>query len=190
MEPVYKGESWLDKKVGNYKIIGIGNKIKYKSQKSSCEMWKVVCDCGIEKEISKYHLIYGKVLGCNQCVGKRNRFDDCKNWSSRAKHVPGMYFGKIKKAAERRNILFNVTREEIDKLFSDQNKKCKYTNLDLYFESKGNKGNASLDRIDSNIGYVLSNIQWVHKDVNRMKWDISHEQFVKICKTITENLND
>ena len=77
----------------------------------------------------------------------------------------------------------------MDNIFQQQDKRCKYTKMELVFETHGKKGNASLDRIDSNKGYIKSNLQWVHKDVNRMKWDISHEGFIKICKLITENLN-
>jgi hypothetical protein len=46
---------------------------------------------------------------------------------------------------------------------------------------------ASIDRIDSSKGYILGNIQWVHKDVNFMKRTYSQEYFVKMCKLITEN---
>ena len=189
MLPEYKGESWLNRQIGKYTIIGIGEKIKYKSQKQPIQLWKVKCECGIEKEISKYHLIYGNVEGCSDCLGDRVRFEECKNWNSSAKYVTGMYYQKIKKTAHKRNIVFDISREELDKLFQQQNKKCKYTNLDLIFETHRKKGNASLDRIDSNLGYIKNNLQWVHKDVNRMKWDIPHEDFIKICKLITENLN-
>lgn len=189
MDPEYKGESWLNKKVGKYTIIGIGDTIKYKSQKQPIQLWKVKCECGVDKQISKYHLVYGNVVGCSNCLADRVRFEECKNWKSSARYVTGMYYQKIKKAAEKRNIFFDITREELDNIFQQQDKRCKYTKMELVFETHGKKGNASLDRIDSNKGYIKSNLQWVHKDVNRMKWDISHEDFVKICKLITENLN-
>ena len=37
---------------------------------------------------------------------------------------------------------------------------------------------ASLDRIDSSIGYTLDNIQWLHNDVNISKWEFSVDKFV------------
>jgi hypothetical protein len=186
-KPMYKNESWLGKTIGKYTITGFGGKEKYKSQ--TVEMWKVKCECGTEKKLSKWHLIYGHVSGCSDCVGDRIRFSDCKNWNSEAKNVTGMYYGKIKAAAEKRKIPFNITREEMDDVFQSQNGKCKYLGLPLYFETHGIKGNASLDRIDSSKGYTKQNIQWVHKDVNTIKWDLSHEAFIGICKTIAENFN-
>jgi hypothetical protein len=43
---------------------------------------------------------------------------------------------------------------------------------------------ASLDRIDSNKGYTEDNVQWVHKDINMMKMDLSEAQFKYYCKLI------
>lgn len=97
-----------------------------------------------------------------------------------------MYYQKIKKCAEKRGILFDVTREQLDEVFQQQDKKCKYLGIDLYFETSKKRGTASLDRIDSKKGYTVDNIQWVHKDLNTIKWDLSHEQFVNICKTIAK----
>lgn len=187
MEPSYKGESWLNKRVGLYTVIGVGEKAKYTNQKVT--LWKVKCDCGSQKQISKWHIIYGNVMGCCNCIKDRVRFDDCKNWNSTAKNVTGMYFQKIRKSAEKRNIPFAITREEMDDVFQQQNGKCRYLGLPLSFETHGKKGTASLDRINSKLGYTKDNIQWVHKDVNTIKWDLSHEDFVRICKTISENFN-
>lgn len=77
----------------------------------------------------------------------------------------------------------------MDEVFQKQNKKCAYTNIDLFFETSGKKGNASLDRINSSLGYTKENVQWVHKKVNIIKWDLSHEEFINFCKTVTENYN-
>ena len=43
---------------------------------------------------------------------------------------------------------------------------------------------ASLDRIDSKKGYIEGNIQWVHKDINRMKWAFNEDYFIKLCNNI------
>jgi hypothetical protein len=40
---------------------------------------------------------------------------------------------------------------------------------------------ASLDRIDSSKGYIEGNLQWVHKDVNIMKMDLSQVEFIDYC---------
>ena len=45
---------------------------------------------------------------------------------------------------------------------------------------------ASLDRIDSLLGYTIDNVQWVHKDINRIKFDMSQCRFVELCCLIAE----
>jgi len=46
---------------------------------------------------------------------------------------------------------------------------------------------ASVDRIDSSIGYVMGNIQWVHKDINKMKSDFSQELFIAWCGLVASH---
>ena len=59
---------------------------------------------------------------------------------------------------------------------------CNLTGLSIILPKGGNHENvASLDRIDSSRGYIKDNIQWVHKDINRMKWDFPQDKFVKLC---------
>jgi len=48
----------------------------------------------------------------------------------------------------------------------------------------------SLDRIDSGLGYDLGNIQWVHKNVNQMKWTLSQAAFIEICLAVAGNIKE
>lgn len=45
---------------------------------------------------------------------------------------------------------------------------------------------ASLDRIDSNKHYTVDNIQWVHKDVNRMKQYFDEEYLLQMATAVVE----
>lgn len=46
---------------------------------------------------------------------------------------------------------------------------------------------ASLDRIDSSKGYVIGNVQWVHKTINTMKMDLANSEFIKLCQMVAKN---
>jgi len=79
-------------------------------------------------------------------------------------------------------------------LFLEQNKKCALSGLELILNprwSQQNKGRmenvqtASLDRIDNTKGYILGNVQWVHKQVNFMKGTMEQKEFIKFCKLIS-----
>ena len=69
-----------------------------------------------------------------------------------------------------------------------QNKKCAITGTDIYFSTKiSGNGSASLDRIDSKAGYIIGNVQWVHKDINWMKADFGETEFIEWCKKVAIN---
>jgi hypothetical protein len=77
-----------------------------------------------------------------------------------------------------------ITIQEAWELFEKQGRKCALTGLDINLN--GREGTASLDRIDSNQGYIHGNIQWVHKDINRMKNVYSQERFIQCCNLVAK----
>jgi len=92
-----------------------------------------------------------------------------------------------------RNIEFNLTIEQAWNLFLSQEGKCALSGLDLHLCTYGDdfkNQTASLDRIDSNGGYTIDNVQWVHKDVNCMKFDLKEDYFIKMCRIIAENTKE
>ena len=104
--------------------------------------------------------------------------------------IPACFFHRIKKNASTKHLMCDITLNYIWNLFLQQNRKCAISNTELYFHSPSLQKNnlyttASLDRIDSNKGYTEGNVQWVHKDVNQMKWNFTITQFIHYCHTIT-----
>lgn len=104
--------------------------------------------------------------------------------------ISGSCWARIKQAARIRGIDFTITIEQAWHKFLLQDRKCRYTDLDLRFpqcdyDMLSCNWTASLDRIDSLKGYTVDNIQWVHKDVNRMKWNLNERYFLELCKIIS-----
>jgi hypothetical protein len=84
---------------------------------------------------------------------------------------------------------FTLTSEAIFALLEKQGYVCALTGLPIDLAESCRKHitgetTASLDRVDSSKGYVAGNVQWLHKDVNKMKWDLSQERFVEICRLV------
>ena len=48
------------------------------------------------------------------------------------------------------------------------------------------KTNASIDRIDSSLGYDLDNVQLVCASANRAKLDLSEKDFVELCRAVSK----
>jgi hypothetical protein len=126
------------------------------------------------------HLKTGAITSCG-CMklakGKKSR-----TWKGHG-DISAHYWSRIKRCASERNLEFSIAIEEIWNLFIKQNKKCALTGLDISIEGEHT---ASLDRVDSKKGYEISNVQWVHKDVNLMKMDFDLNEFFSYCKLITE----
>lgn len=148
-------------------------------------IWEFKCECGsiIEKFLAD--VVSNRVKSCG-CFRTRNRQKNV-NWNG-YKEISGNYWQIIKTGAKQRGLSVNVTIEDIWNQYEKQNGKCALTGLDLKFrtKSKSSDGTASLDRIDSKIGYEVDNIQWVHKDVNFMKMKYSQDYFIHICKLIAK----
>jgi hypothetical protein len=100
------------------------------------------------------------------------------------------------RAAEREGVerkKCTVTEEYLTKLWNVQGGKCAITgHIMSRLAGHGNSSvletNASIDRIDSNKGYVPGNVQWVCWRVNRMKGAMDYESFVQWCETVVNSV--
>lgn len=140
--------------------------------------YKCICECGKTAEIEGYSLIKGKSKGCMKC-SKWTGFEE----------ISGKYWRSIYAKSIERNIEFSISIEYIWDLFIKQQRKCAISGIELEFrkyrhDKFKNINAASLDRIDSSKGYIKGNVQWVHKDVNKMKQSFDNQYFIKMCKTI------
>lgn len=101
----------------------------------------------------------------------------------------GTRLAEIVKSAKRRGLAFEVTKEHLWDLFERQDRKCALSGTALKFGRMYHplETNASLDRIDSSKGYVEGNLQWVHKDVNKIKRDLDQALFLDWCQRISDH---
>lgn len=96
------------------------------------------------------------------------------------------YWNQIVCNARTRNLEFDLKPKDFWDIWIKQSGHCKLSGIKLNL--KCNKEiTASLDRIDSNIGYIKSNVQIVHKDINRIKSIYSNEYFIYLCQCVTIN---
>lgn len=144
--------------------------------------WLCKCKCGLVKPVKAQYLLSHTSKGCSACGNPRANIKD----------IPPKIWNYIVKRAARKNYKFEVSKEFAYELFLKQNRKCALTGVELYIpvnasEYLERKGTASLDRIDSSKGYLPNNIQWIHKDVNRMKNIFPQDYFIQICNLIAKN---
>lgn len=148
---------------------------------------KCKCDCGNIVIKNCINLKYKQVFSCG-CLSK-NRLYNSGNRNKSFKGVGDIgssLFNMIKHNSKTRNICFELNIEYLWELFQKQSGKCALSGLDIKFGRFRKKGEttASLDRIDSNKGYVEGNVQWVHKDINQIKSIYDEKYFIKICNLV------
>lgn len=163
-----------DKKFGRLKPIKF-----YGRGKFSKILWLCKCDCGKEVIVHKQSLIRKLTTSCG-CYKKEVNHKGYKDLSS-------SYWRRRKQDAEYRNIEFKITMQYVWEIYEKQNKKCKFTDLEIHFNCNNNhpqKQTASIDRIDSSKGYVEGNIQIVHKVINYIKGFLNDEELICFCNLV------
>lgn len=148
----------------------IGHRTKGQARSRSVRVWGLICDCGKEYESSTELLKSGD---CSSCGCQRQNFH--KN-SSSPTTLP-RYLKHLRQDAKRRGREFNLNQEELSSLLEAQERKCALSGLPISFEDSS----ASLDRIQNDLGYSISNVQWVHRKVNYMKNTLEEGEFIRIC---------
>lgn len=154
--------------------------------------WVCVCTCGQQRLVKGNRLTSGVTQQCVKCGMERGRLNKRKGcgdltgeqWS----HIRGKSRGRG------RELEFSITIEYGWEKFQEQRGRCKLTDWPItlwpwYRDREGTYsewGTASLDRIDSQLGYIEGNVQWVHKDANLMKMHFPEDYLYKMAKAFTE----
>lgn len=161
--------------------------IKHEKYDRLGHYWRCLCDCGKETIILYNSLItnHTKSCGClkkNSDIGRKRRIGK----------ISGSFWTNLIRSAEKRGYEVGITQEDAWGLFLEQNGKCKLSNIDLFLSPKFHdkrKITASLDRIDNSKGYILGNLQWIHKNLNQMKLNLNNEIFVQMCQFVGDFQN-
>lgn len=152
--------------------------------------WQVaaVCrGCGARKTLDYSSVKNGYSSRCRQCaslVGSASA-----RWTGHGA-VPGALFTHYTQHAADREIPFTLTIQDLSDLYEKQGRACALTGVLLSMPSPGDSGTASLDRVDSDGGYVPGNVQWVHKIVNLMKGTLSNLDFIEACAAVTRHMTE
>lgn len=148
-------------------------------------VYKCKCSCGEIIIRSGNQLLHAKRNYCLECIYK----DYSKKRRKGFEEISGHFWYNILACAKNRNKIFEITIEDAWNQFLKQNRKCAITGVELFFHKPReiiSVTTASLDRIDSTKGYTKDNIQWVHKVINIMKFDLKEEEFINWCKLVVE----
>lgn len=161
-------------------------------------LWLCRCDCGTVRDVVGASLVHKRSTSCG-----------CENYrkiSTGHGDISGTYWGRCRNRAKKDGIEFDISIEYAWNLFQNQQGKCAISGEAIFLtrrfagvvsargkmqtgcKKKGVVGNpiqtASLDRIDSSLGYIQGNVQWVHRTINYMKSHLSQPEFVFWCRAV------
>lgn len=167
-------------KVESWQIVARIENYREKHDQYMCR-----CVCGKTKPVLGMHLRSkrSRSCGCKRSAGRKHY-----KWTGHGE-ISGGYWGQIRHGASIRKgrsyeLDFEISIEYAWALFLKQDRRCALTGLPLTISRKRTEHTASLDRIDSTIGYVAGNVQWVNKEINMMKRTMSQDRFVSLCKAV------
>ena len=165
------------KKIGKWTVI----------ERIGGQYWLCRCGCGYEGQIKTSRLTGRYTSQCHKCANQKNIFGSDKITDSMICH--------IRRGAYDRNLSFNISKEFLQELYKKQDRKCALTGIPIFFAEshdlyKQGQTTCSLDRIDSSKGYEPDNVQWVHRDINRMKWQFGQNHLITLCRKIVKYSNN
>jgi len=172
------------KKFHNLLVVELAGRNKWRQL-----LWRCRCDCGNEVVKVSGDLGRTRSCGCKHSSQDQKTGANSPFWKG-VGEISGYRISQIKENAKRRGHPYELEDDYLWSLFLEQGRKCALSGLELAFGMKGAEmGTASLDRINSSKGYLVGNVQWVHKDVNLMKMDLDQNYFLDLCEAINYNRN-
>lgn len=144
------------------------------------DRWVTKCDCGRLYVCRGHNLVHDIVTQCRDC--------SCPTLG--CGYVTQAAWGDIVRGTRKRRMTLELSIEEANEVFTQQNGRCALSGVPIQFARKRRDhvilrlSTASLDRIDPTVGYVRSNVQWVHKLVNLMKQQMNDADFIAWCEKI------
>lgn len=144
--------------------------------------WECQCDCGNVIQVYESFLKKAKSCGCS------NKGSSLPLGETIFNRIYDNYL----KSSKARNLVFEISRESFKEIAS---KNCHYCNEPPPYktykmcEKNGGVNYHGLDRVDNNVGYVISNVVPCCEQCNRTKLDYDLRDFLLQIKKIYENLN-
>ena len=135
--------------------------------------WASDC-CGIRQGPSSISHM-SRSQRCRACSRKR---ENNGRWLGH-EQISGSFLYQYRHDARTRGLAWEVTPEQLWAKWVEQEGCCAYTGWPLEHGV-----NASIDRIDSTVGYLLGNVHWVHRDVNWAKRDFTERYFLTLCAAV------
>lgn len=125
----------------------------------------------------------------NKEIGKKNLGKELGNGeriklyagSKKDEYTP---YKQFLRSAKQRFKQIDIDLQHLKEIWEKQQGKCPFTGWDLSLERNNLPHQASLDRIDSNKGYVKGNVRFIALIANYCKNNFTDEEVLKFCNSV------
>lgn len=171
--------------------VKVGSKV-IEGSKTRNLYWLCQCACGELAWKNPHHLKNGTSTRCKKC-GNKSFIENDGSINTNA-IILSKYYQTLQGLPTRRHrgnkseLTFNITVKHLNDLYESQGHKCALSGISLEpdLSLTVQQQNMSIDRIDSNIGYEVGNVEWVDKRINMMKGSLSNEEFIRLCTLVAD----
>jgi hypothetical protein len=183
---VYVNKTYIGKKYNSWTLIDF-SKMSISPSGKTRQIWKAKCDCGNEKYVLIGSIICNKSKSCGcyyKEVKKKERLPD-DIAAVRTK------FSMYKNSAKNRKLSFELNYDEFYELCHGDCHYCKSKPTKRKFKRKTSEycyNMNGVDRIDSNLGYMIDNCVSCCDTCNRAKLDHSLNDFLQWIKKVNDNI--
>ncbi len=135
------------------------------------------------------HFRYFRDRRCKEC--KKNQYLKRRKTNRGKQDLDRLLLERwhgLVERAKKKGLIVDFKWNFLKELYIKQKGKCAVSNIEMTYEMFNGRTptNVSVDRIDSSIGYLQSNIQLVCMAVNQMKSDLDIKQLIYFCTQIIE----
>lgn len=166
---------------------------------------KACTKCAKSLHVSSFYTSGKKVNGspkyaswCKNCVSEKQASYHLRTWGTeklkytafkRTKSARSFLNYLRSKAKQRKKNEEIISLDALELLWNSQNGLCALTKWPMTMELANGvvPTNCSLDRINSNLGYVVGNVQLVCRAANVAKHDLTQSEFVNLCKAVVQH---
>lgn len=146
------------------------------------------CLCGVEKEVDLGSIRCGATRSCG-CLQRETRSGTRSVQFPPYEEISSGTWRHWVYNASKKGLSFLIKPNEVWDLYLLQDRRCAISGILIGFgiSTDQKQTTASLDRLDNTNGYVLDNIQLVHKRINFMRHTMSVDEFVSWCHLVADN---
>jgi len=117
------------------------------------------------------------------------------SWRQKCLNYPNIMFGRAvsnaRNRAAKKNIAFDLSKEDVMEMFEGQGGRCYYSGIKLNVVKSDETRThdpfkMSLDCVDPKLGYVKGNVVWCAYCVNALKLKMSKASMIDVCRAIVK----